>query len=105
MTPDEGRSAPVPKKMWFTPLPNPDSPWLGGGVFHILTQGNEHVKVGLSLNGLLNLQLGVAKLLSIVLTNSIPVPRTEPVNPITEKEIKSFLMQLDTTPEEGNTNE
>lgn len=97
--------APAPKKMWFTPLPNRDSPWHGGAVLNVLTQGNDHLKIGISLNGLLNLQLAAAKVTAVVLAHSLPPPKVEPVNPITETEIQRFLMQLDTTPEEGNTNE
>ena len=71
MTQADGRSAPVPKKMWFTPLPNPKDPWTGGAVLNALTADGEHVKLGLGLTGLLNLQLAVAKLLGIA---AIPKP-------------------------------
>ena len=99
------QEARVPKKMWFTPLPNPKDPWTGGAVLNALTAEGEHIKLGLGLTGLLNLQFAVAKLLGIVIVQSFPDKPAQDVNPITEEEIKSFLMQLDTTPEEGNTNE
>lgn len=102
----EEQTAPAPKKMWFTPLPNRDSPWHGGAVLNVLTQGDELVRIGVSLNGLLNLQYATAKVTAVVLTHSLPPPpRAEVENPITEAEIQAFTMQLDTNPEEGSANE
>ena len=87
------QGAPIPKKMWLTPLPNPDDPWSGGAVLNVLTVNDEHLKVGLSLSGLLNLQLAVVKTLTIVLRSSVPVK--EQGNPITEEEILAASKLLD----------
>ena len=98
------QEARIPKKMWFTPLPNPPDPWAGGAILNVLTSDDEQLKIGLSLTGLLNLQFACSKLLGIIVVSSFPDEKPAG-NPITETEIEAFVKQLDTTPEEGNTNE
>lgn len=75
----------------------------GGALLNILPFGDdaEVYTVGLDLERLLGLQKALAALLHIVVTHSLP----QRGNPITETEIESFIRQLDTPTEEGNTNE